>query len=137
MGEGLGRAKKLEKYADDEAVLNEFMVVKELRRTALPLCKGKKTVLTSTRTDNKYEGENLMKKVLKTILMGAVAFSLAMGVGCGTGENSSLEKKESSKAEDSSSQNKRRQLRDKSDYGKVIALTFDDGPNTDTTPLCA
>lgn len=75
-----------------------------------------------------------MKKVLKTILMGAVAFSLAMGVGCGTGENSSLEK-ESSKAEDSSSQNKRRQLRDKSDYGKVIALTFDDGPNTDTTPL--
>ena len=70
-----------------------------------------------------------MKKVLKTILMGAVAFSLAMGVGCGTGENSSLEK-ESSKAEDSSSQNKRRQLRDKSDYGKVIALTFDDGPNT-------
>ena len=27
-----------------------------------------------------------MKKVLKTILMGAVAFSLAMGVGCGTGE---------------------------------------------------
>ena len=62
-----------------------------------------------------------MKKVLKTILMGAVAFSLAMGVGCGTGENSSLEK-ESSKAEDSSSQNKRRQLRDKSDYGKVIAL---------------
>ena len=75
-----------------------------------------------------------MKKVIKTILMGAVAFSLAMGVGCGTGENSSLEK-ESSKAEDSSSQNKRRQLRDKSDYGKVIALTFDDGPNTDTTPL--
>ena len=75
-----------------------------------------------------------MKKVLKTILMGAVAFSLAMGVGCVTGENSSLEK-ESSKAEDSSSQNKRRQLRDKSDYGKVIALTFDDGPNTDTTPL--
>ncbi len=75
-----------------------------------------------------------MKKVLKTILMGAVAFSLAMGVGCGTGENSSLEK-ENSKAEDSSSQNKRRQLRDKSDYGKVIALTFDDGPNTDTTPL--
>ena len=75
-----------------------------------------------------------MKKVLKTILMGAVAFSLAMGVGCGTGENSSLEK-ESSKAEDSSSQNKRRQLRDKSDYGKVIALTFDDGPNTDTTTL--
>lgn len=75
-----------------------------------------------------------MKKVLKTILMGAVAFSLAMGVGCGTGENSSPEK-ESSKAEDSSSQNKRRQLRDKSDYGKVIALTFDDGPNTDTTPL--
>lgn len=66
--------------------------------------------------------------------MGAVAFSLAMGVGCVTGENSSLEK-ESSKAEDSSSQNKRRQLRDKSDYGKVIALTFDDGPNTDTTPL--
>ena len=49
-----------------------------------------------------------MKKVLKTILMGAVAFSLAMGVGCGTGENSSLEQ-ESSKAEDSSSQNKRRQ----------------------------
>ena len=75
-----------------------------------------------------------MKKVLKTILMGAVAFSLAMGVGCVTGENSSLEK-ESSKAEDSSSQNKRRQLRDKSNYGKVIALTFDDGPNTDTTPL--
>lgn len=75
-----------------------------------------------------------MKKVLTTILMGAVAFSLAMGVGCVTGENSSLEK-ESSKAEDSSSQNKRRQLRDKSDYGKVIALTFDDGPNTDTTPL--
>lgn len=34
-----------------------------------------------------------MKKVLKTILMGAVAFSLAMGVGCVTGENSSLEKK--------------------------------------------
>lgn len=33
-----------------------------------------------------------MKKVIKTILMGAVAFSLAMGVGCGTGENSSLEK---------------------------------------------
>ena len=32
-----------------------------------------------------------MKKVIKTILMGAVAFSLAMGVGCGTGENSSLE----------------------------------------------
>ena len=64
-----------------------------------------------------------MKKVLKTILMGAVAFSLAMGVGCGTGENSSLEK-ESSKAEDSSSQNKRRQLRDKSDYGKVTALTL-------------
>ena len=64
-----------------------------------------------------------MKKVLKTILMGAVAFSLAMGVGCVTGENSSLEK-ESSKAEDSSSQNKRRQLRDKSDYGKVIALTL-------------
>lgn len=31
--------------------------------------------------------------MLKTILMGAVAFSLAMGVGCGTGENSSLEKK--------------------------------------------
>ena len=30
-----------------------------------------------------------MKKVLKTILMGAVAFSLAMGVGCVTGENSS------------------------------------------------
>ena len=29
-----------------------------------------------------------MIKVLKTILMGAVAFSLAMGVGCGTGENS-------------------------------------------------
>ena len=52
-----------------------------------------------------------MKKVLKTILMGAVAFSLAMGVGCVTGENSSLEK-ESSKAEDSSSQNKRRQLRE-------------------------
>ena len=75
-----------------------------------------------------------MKKVLKTILMGAVAFSLAMEVGCGTGENSSLEK-ESSKAEDSSSQNKRRQLRDKSDYGKVIALTFDDGPNTATPPL--
>ena len=47
-----------------------------------------------------------MKKVLKTILMGAVAFSLAMGVGCGAGENSSPEK-ESSKAEDSSSQNKR------------------------------
>ena len=65
-----------------------------------------------------------MKKVIKTILMGAVAFSLAMGVGCGTGENSSLEK-ESSKAEDSSSQNKRRQLRDKSDYGKVMtALTL-------------
>ena len=36
-----------------------------------------------------------MKKVLKTILMGAVAFSLAMGVGCGTGENSSLEKEDS------------------------------------------
>ena len=33
-----------------------------------------------------------MKKVLKTILMGAVAFSLAMGAGCVTGENSSLEK---------------------------------------------
>ena len=74
-----------------------------------------------------------MKKVLKTILMGAVAFSLAMGVGCGTGENSSPEK-ESSKAEDSSSQNKRRQLRDKSDYGKVIALTFDDGPIPEITP---
>ena len=73
-----------------------------------------------------------MKKVLKTILMGAVAFSLAMGVGCGA-ENSSSEK-DSSKA-DESSQAKRRQLRDKSDYGKVIALTFDDGPNTDTTPL--
>ena len=74
-----------------------------------------------------------MKKVLKTILMGAVAFSLAMGAGCGSAENSGSEK-ESSKA-DESSQAKRRQLRDKSDYGKVIALTFDDGPNTDTTPL--
>ena len=60
-----------------------------------------------------------MKKVLKTILMGAVAFSLAMGVGCGSAENSGSEK-ESSKA-DESSQAKRRQLRDKSDYGKVIA----------------
>ena len=39
------------------------------------------------------------------------------------------------KAEDSSSQNKRRQLRDKSDYGKVIALTFDDGPNTEHNSL--
>ena len=76
-----------------------------------------------------------MKKVLKTILMGAVAFSLAMGAGCGTGENSSLEK-ESSKAEDSSSQNKRRQLRDKSDYGKVIALTLMTALTLTQLPLC-
>ena len=34
-----------------------------------------------------------MKKVLKTILMGAVAFSLAMGVGCGTGETAVWKKK--------------------------------------------
>lgn len=80
-----------------------------------------------------------MKKVLKSIFMGAVAFSLAMTAGCAAQNDASSANSgnsaNSDNSKDDSSQAQRRPLRDPSDYGKVIALTFDDGPNTDTTPL--
>ncbi len=73
-----------------------------------------------------------MRKTIKSILLGAVAVSLAMTSGCGKGNETGSESKSNSTADESTA-SYRRPLRAPEDYGKVIALTFDDGPNTTTT----
>lgn len=73
-----------------------------------------------------------MKKAVRSILLGAIAVSLAMTAGCGKGKESSPESKSGS-AESESTEAFRRPLRDPEDYGKVIALTFDDGPDAAIT----
>ncbi|MBR1563539.1 MAG: polysaccharide deacetylase family protein [Ruminococcus sp.] len=76
-----------------------------------------------------------MNKYIKIAILAAAVAGIAAAIGCAKQESGSKKADSSSKQETEKQEETlpKREYKDPSEYGKVIALTFDDGPSSTTS----